>query len=127
MSLGLGIASAISGGGSTAVVTEDYLWSAPTEPDEITLRFASVKTANVVDNNDAWDIDTAGDQGALMPSINTTPNYESDDEGYWVVVAAGTEYTSDAKDTYYGQDGDGHTELTPIAIGNFPIGDGNYV
>ena len=122
MSLGLGIASAISGGGSAAVVIEDYLWSSVAE-GEITPRFAAMNAANVVDNNDAWDI-TGAD---LMPSVDSHPNYFSDDEGYWVVTEASNAVMTDGEDMTAGQDGDADTQLTPIAVANIPIGDGNYV
>ena len=122
MALGLGISSAITGGGTTAVVIEDYLWSSVTA-GEITPRFATMNAANVVDNNDAWDI-TGAD---LMPAIDSNPNYFSDDEGYWVVTEASNAVMTDGEDMTAGQDGDADTELTPIAVANIPIGDGNYV
>ncbi len=126
---------------SSAVVIEDYLWSSVTA-GEITPRFSDVRLSNVQDFNDAWDIgevgnSTGGDAGGgmfstasrnhMMPATDPNPNYFSDDEGYWVVTEANNLAMTDAEDMRVGQDGDSDTELTPIAVGNFPIGDGNYV
>lgn len=119
--LGLSINSIVSG--SAAVVIEDYLWSSVTA-GEITPRFAAMNAANVVDNNDAWDVSGAD----LMPAVNANPNYLSDDEGYWVAIKKGNvAYNVATHDTLVGQDGDQDSELTPVAISNIPIGDGNYV
>ena len=122
--------------GSTAVVIEDYLWSSASA-DEITPRFSDVRLNNVQDLNDAWDIGavgdyTGGDAGGgminaasvneMMPATDPNPNYLSDDEGYWVVVESNATNPPLVKQ----QDGDGDTELTPIAVGDFPIGDGTY-
>ena len=122
MGLGLGISSDITGGGGSAVVIEDYLWSSVTA-GEITPRFANMNRPGVVDNNDAWDT-TLTD---LMPSVDSHPDYFSDDEGYWVVTEASNAVMTDGEDMTAGQDGDSNSELTPIAIANIPIGDGNYV
>ena len=153
MSLGLGISSGLIGAGSSsAVVIEDYLWSSTDDGSAITPRFADVRALNVQDFSDAWDIgattdwsegdpgvgmlDGASNDGAAstneyMPVTNATSGnvgaYLSDDEGYWVVVEPGNTSINDAYDNQDGQDGATDTELTPIATGNFPIGDGNYV
>lgn len=128
--------------GSSAVVIEDYLWSSVTA-GEITPRFEDVRGLNVNDHSDSWDIGVTsnylfgGDAGGgminsatqneMMPATDPNPNYFSDDEGYWVVTEANNLVMTDAEDMLVGQDGDSDTELTPIAVGNFPIGDGNYV
>jgi hypothetical protein len=151
--LGLGISSSTrEGGGANAVVIEDYLWSSTDSGTAITPRFADVRGLNVQDLNDAWDaggvtdwsdgdpgrgmMDGASNDGAasineLMPSTDATSGnsqaYLSDDEGYWVVSESSSFPPSDGHDSKDGQDGDADTELTPIATGNFPIGDGNYV
>mgnify|MGYP003677115052 CR=1 FL=1 len=110
--------------GSSAVVIEDYLWSC-VAAGEITPRFSDVRLGNVQDFNDAWDIGTANE---MMPAVVwPQPNYISDDEGYWVVTEASNAVMGDGEDMTAGQDGDTDTELTPIAVGNFPIGGGNYV
>tara|TARA_R100000951_G_C2594959_1_gene166287 strand:- start:192 stop:650 length:459 start_codon:yes stop_codon:yes gene_type:complete len=150
--LGLGITDHITEG-SAAVAIEDYLWSSTDGGTAITPRFSNVILANVQDFNDAWDAGgvtdwTDGDPGRgmmdgsandgkasineLMPSTDATSGnsqaYLSDDEGYWVRHESSfSSYNSDLNDMLFGQDGDSDSELTPIAIGNFPIGDGNYV
>lgn len=127
--------------GSSAVVIEDYLWSSVTA-GEITPRFSNLITTRVQDFNDAWDLGVVtdhlagGDPGGgmfgeasaneMMPATDPNPNYFSDDEGYWVVTEANNLVMTDAEDMLVGQDADSDTELTPIAVGNFPIGDGNY-
>lgn len=149
--LGLGITDHITEG-SAAVAIEDYLWSSTDSGTAITPRFSNVILANVQDFNDAWDaggvtdwsdgdpgrgmMDGASNDGKasineLMPSTDATSGnsqaYLSDDEGYWVIHENAYSTYSDSADMLYGQDGDSDSELTPIAIGNFPIGDGNYV
>ena len=110
--------------GSSAVVIEDYLWSC-VAAGEITPRFSDVRLGNVQDFNDAWDIGTANE---MMPAVNANPNYLSDDEGYWVIINnVSSTYVNDLEDMTKGQDGYSGSELTPIAVGNFPIGGGNYV
>tara|TARA_R110001592_G_scaffold4377_2_gene24710 strand:+ start:255 stop:710 length:456 start_codon:yes stop_codon:yes gene_type:complete len=149
--LGLGITDHITEG-SAAVAIEDYLWSSTDSGTAITPRFSNVILARVQDFNDAWDaggvtdwsdgdpgrgmMDGASNDGKasineLMPSTDATSGqskaYLSDDEGYWVVTGHNNLVMTDAEDMLVGQDGGVNTELTPIAIGNFPIGDGNYV
>tara|TARA_R110002072_G_scaffold127754_1_gene265167 strand:- start:432 stop:821 length:390 start_codon:yes stop_codon:yes gene_type:complete len=128
MGLGLGISSATTGGGSTAVVTEDYLWSSVTA-GEITPRFSSMLDAGHIRfTSDAWEgVQDGVHNQDLQPAIDSHPNYFSNDEGYWVVTEASNAYMSEVEDTTAGQDGDADTELTPIAIANIPIGDGNYI